>query len=84
MELFAAKKLIDGKFAEIQGKLERKEETSGFLAYLLSTNMSKEEVYGNISDIMLGAVDTVSNFVIENLKKGCPGTHPNFQHVPVQ
>jgi len=55
------KKLIDRKYAEIHEKLERGEETSGFLSYLLSTNMSKEEVYGNIADIMLGAVDTTSN-----------------------
>lgn len=64
MYVFTARKLIDQKFAEIQGKLEKGEEISGFLSYLLTTDMSKEEVYGNISDIMLGAVDTVSNLVI--------------------
>lgn len=59
---FAAENLIDKKFDEIQKKIENGEEASGFLAHLLSTNMSKGEVYGNIAEIMLAAVDTVSIF----------------------
>lgn len=58
--IFAAQKLVGDKFKEIQTQLEKGKEVSGFLPFLLATNMSKEEVYANVAEIMLGAVDTVS------------------------
>lgn len=54
-------KLVGDKFKEIQTQLEKGKEVSGFLPFLLATNMSKEEVYANVAEIMLGAVDTTSN-----------------------
>ena len=49
------------KMQEIQSKLDKGEEVDGFLSTLLaSKNLSQSEVYANISELMLGAVDTVS------------------------
>lgn len=52
--------MIDNKYAEIQKKREKNEEVSGFLPFLIDANLSRNEIYGNIAEIMLGAVDTVS------------------------
>ena len=46
---------------EISDKTENWEEGDGFLTSLiLSQNMSQAEIYANVSELMLGAVDTVS------------------------
>jgi thymidine kinase len=39
---------------------EPSEVTAGLLSYLLSTDMPMEEIYANISELMLAAVDTVT------------------------
>jgi len=58
-----AKYLIDEKMKSIKAQQnavdEPSEVTAGLLTYLLSTEMSLEEMYGNISELMLAAVDTV-------------------------
>jgi len=59
-ETFAAQKLVTEKYKEIQTKLEKDKAVSGFLPFLLAADLSQEEVYANIAEIMLGAVDTVS------------------------
>lgn len=71
-------KLIDEKMEEIQKKLDKGEEVDGFLSTLLaSKSLSQSEVYANISELMLGAVDTTSNtmqWVIYELSR-----HPDIQ-----
>ncbi|KAB5577267.1 hypothetical protein PHYPO_G00207940 [Pangasianodon hypophthalmus] len=56
-------KLIDRKMEEIQMRLDAGQEVSGqYLSYLLSnTNMSKKDVYGSVTELLLGGVDTTSN-----------------------
>lgn len=54
-------KLVTEKYKEIQTKLEKDKAVSGFLPFLLAADLSQEEVYANIAEIMLGAVDTTSN-----------------------
>jgi len=57
-----SKKLIDEKMEEIDVKLDKGEEVDGFLSTLLaSKSLSQSEVYANISEVMLAAVDTASN-----------------------
>ncbi|MCI4378650.1 hypothetical protein PGIGA_G00218230 [Pangasianodon gigas] len=48
---------------EIQMRLDAGQEVSGqYLSYLLSnTNMSKKDVYGSVTELLLGGVDTTSN-----------------------
>ncbi|MCJ8732765.1 hypothetical protein PDJAM_G00214960 [Pangasius djambal] len=56
-------KLIDRKMEDIQMRLDAGQEVSGqYLSYLLSnTNMSKKDVYGSVTELLLGGVDTTSN-----------------------
>ncbi|XP_060786561.1 sterol 26-hydroxylase, mitochondrial-like [Neoarius graeffei] len=56
-------KLIDRKMEDIQMCLDAGQEVAGdYLSYLLSnTNMSKKDVYGSLSELLLGGVDTTSN-----------------------
>ncbi|KAK3569023.1 hypothetical protein QTP86_021576 [Hemibagrus guttatus] len=58
-----AGKLIDRKLVDIQKRLDEGQEVAGeYLSYLLSnTNMSKKDVYGSITELLLGGVDTTSN-----------------------
>lgn len=71
-------KYIDKKVAEIDEKLERGEEDNSFLATILShEDLSQDEVYSSIADLMMAAVDTTSNsmqWVIEMLAR-----HPDIQ-----
>ena len=53
--------------AEMEERLKNNPDTEneeeGFLSFLLASgNMSRDEIYANISELMLGAVDTVSDF----------------------
>ena len=53
--------MIDAKMAEIESKIERGEEVTGFLSTLLvNQTMSMGEIYANISEMMAAAVDTVN------------------------
>lgn len=56
------KRLIDKKMTEISERLEKGEEIDGFLPAMISdSKLTREELYANISELMLGAVDTTSN-----------------------
>ncbi|KAF4087147.1 hypothetical protein AMELA_G00092290 [Ameiurus melas] len=56
-------KLIDRKMEHIQKHLDAGQEIAGeYLSYLLSnTSMSKKDVYGSVSELLLAGVDTTSN-----------------------
>ncbi|XP_053537059.1 sterol 26-hydroxylase, mitochondrial [Ictalurus punctatus] len=58
-----ARKLIDRKMEHIQMCLDAGQEIAGgYLSYLLfNANMSKKDVYGSISELLMGGVDTTSN-----------------------
>lgn len=57
--------MIDSKLAEIKARVEAGEEVSGFLAsMLLRESLSVDDLYANISELMLAAVDTVCADVI--------------------
>ncbi|XP_060732793.1 sterol 26-hydroxylase, mitochondrial-like [Tachysurus vachellii] len=58
-----AGKLIDRKMEDIQQRLDADQEVAGeYLSYLLSnTNMSKKDVYGSVTELLLAGVDTTSN-----------------------
>ena len=52
--------LIENKLKQIEAKLSRGEEVSGFLAHLVTNgNLSRDEIYTNIIDLMVAAMDTV-------------------------
>lgn len=56
--------LIDKKMMLIQERLRNNQSVEGeYLTYLLSsTNMSTEDVYGNVAELLLAGVDTVVPF----------------------
>ena len=58
--MFEGKSMIDSKIEEIRSRVESGEKVSGFLAsLLLNENLSIDDIYANISELMLAAVDTV-------------------------
>ena len=59
-QMFEGKSMIDSKIKEIRSRVESGENVSGFLAsLLLNENLSIDDIYANISELMLAAVDTV-------------------------
>ena len=59
--IILAKKLIDKKMDEIQQRVDNNQDVEVYyLTYLLSnTQMSPEDVYGSIAELLLAGVDTV-------------------------
>lgn len=61
----AAKILIDRRMAQIEAQVSRGEPVEGmYLTYLLSSELSKAEVYITVTELLLGGVDTVSRGVM--------------------
>lgn len=60
------RKRIDKKCMEIEKELSEGREVSGLLSKLIASgNMSQNELYSNISELMAAAVDTVSRTISE-------------------
>lgn len=61
MSLIApGKKLIDQRMVELEKLMDQGEAPSGYLTYLLSSGqLSPEELYGSIAELLLAGVDTV-------------------------
>ena len=60
LHLLTGKSIIDKKIQEIEVKLASGQELHGFLSYLLSNKtLSQGEIYSNVTEMMLAAVDTV-------------------------
>lgn len=60
--LVPAIKLIDGKMALIQQRVDNQQEVEGeYLTYLLSNSqLSTKDVYASIAELLLAGVDTVN------------------------
>lgn len=58
-----AQKLIDRKLEQIERRVDNLEQVQGeYLTYLLSnTDMSLQDVYGSVAELLLAGVDTTSN-----------------------
>lgn len=58
-----AQKLIDRKLEQIERRVDDREQVRGeYLTYLLSsTDMSLQDVYGSVAELLLAGVDTTSN-----------------------
>ncbi|KAJ6634317.1 hypothetical protein lerEdw1_014081, partial [Lerista edwardsae] len=56
------KKLIDQRMVELEKLMDQGEAPSGYLTYLLTSGqLSPEELYGSIAELLLAGVDTTSN-----------------------
>uniref|UniRef100_A0A8C6WM66 Cytochrome P450, family 27, subfamily A, polypeptide 7 n=1 Tax=Neogobius melanostomus TaxID=47308 RepID=A0A8C6WM66_9GOBI len=58
-----AQRLIDRKLEQIERRVDDREQVQGeYLTYLLSnTDMSLQDVYGSVAELLLAGVDTTSN-----------------------
>ncbi|KAG2468205.1 CP27B protein, partial [Polypterus senegalus] len=74
-----AKKHIDQRMKEIEDKLSRGEAIEGkYLTYFLSKeNLSMKSIYGNITELLLAGVDTISSTLSWSLYE--LSRHPDVQ-----
>ena len=60
-----AKKYVDEKTNQIEDRKRRGDEADdgSYLAYLVEENkLSREEIYGNMTELLAASVDTVSGY----------------------
>ena len=56
--------MVDEKLLQIQEEISSGLEPTGFLANMFANkNISRDDIYGNVTDLMMAAVDTVSDYL---------------------